>query len=75
MIAAGEEKRQKYRASGWWGDQTLSDMFLANAAAYPDRIALVDAPNREIFAFGEPRRLSYADYPAYYCVRGLAKMM
>lgn len=61
MIAAGEEKRQKYRASGWWGDQTLSDMFLANAAAYPDRIALVDAPNREIFAFGEPRRLSYAE--------------
>ncbi|HEY9092646.1 class I adenylate-forming enzyme family protein [Parasphingorhabdus sp.] len=61
MIAAGEEKRKKYRASGWWGDQTLSDMFLANAKAYPERIALVDAPNRESFAFGKQRRLSYAE--------------
>ena len=64
MIAAGEEKRKKYRDSGWWGDKTLSDMFLINAKAHPERIALVDAPNREAFAFGAPRRLSYAEMKA-----------
>ncbi len=64
MIAAGEEKRQKHRDSGWWGDKTLSDMFLSNAKAHPDRIALVDAPNREVFAFGVPRRLSYTELKA-----------
>jgi non-ribosomal peptide synthetase component E (peptide arylation enzyme) len=60
MIVAGEEKRQKYRAQGWWGDHTLADLFFANAAAHPDRLALVDAPNRADFAFGDPQRQSYA---------------
>ncbi|MGB5077739.1 MAG: class I adenylate-forming enzyme family protein [Sphingorhabdus sp.] len=64
MIVAGEEKRRLYREAGWWGDQTLADLFFANAAKYPDRLALVDAPNRADFAFGEPRRLSYAQTQA-----------
>ena len=61
MIVAGEGKRQLYREQGWWGDQTLADLFFANAARHPDRLALVDAPNRADFAFGEPQRLTYAD--------------
>ncbi|MEW4467523.1 class I adenylate-forming enzyme family protein [Parasphingorhabdus sp. JC815] len=61
MIAAGEKKREQYRDNGWWGDKTLFDMFLANVESHPDRIALVDAPNRQVFAFGEARRLSYAE--------------
>ncbi|MBA4162660.1 MAG: (2,3-dihydroxybenzoyl)adenylate synthase [Novosphingobium sp.] len=60
MIVAGESKRKAYRRSGWWGDKTLADMFEANAQDHPDRVALVDAPNRGQFAFGEQRRLSYA---------------
>ena len=60
MIVAGEEKRRIYREAGWWGDQTLADLFFANAHRHPDRLALVDAPNRADFAFGEPRRLTYA---------------
>ena len=60
MIVAGEEKRRLYRDAGWWGDQTLADLFFANVHKHPDRLALVDAPNRADFAFGEPRRLSYA---------------
>ena len=59
MIAAAEEKRARYRASGWWGDQTLGSMFLHNAATHPDRVALVDAPNRADFAFGKQQRLTY----------------
>jgi acyl-CoA synthetase (AMP-forming)/AMP-acid ligase II len=60
MIVAGEEKRRVYREAGWWGDQTLADLFFANAAKHPERLALVDAPNRADFAFGAPRRLTYA---------------
>lgn len=59
MIVAGENKRKAYRNSGWWGDKTLADMFEANAQAHADRLALVDAPNRADFAFGEPQRLTY----------------
>ena len=64
MIVATEEKRQRFREQGWWGEQTLADLFFANAAAHPERIALVDAPNRKDFAFGEPRRLTYAELQA-----------
>ncbi|MBN8844181.1 MAG: acyl--CoA ligase [Sphingomonadales bacterium] len=64
MIVAGEEKRQQYRASGWWGDKSFADLFAVNAAAHPQRTALIDAPNRADFAFGEPRRLNYAELAA-----------
>lgn len=60
MIVARTEQIEKNRASGWWGDLTLSDMFRANVIAHADRIALVDAPNRGTFAFGERERLTYA---------------
>ncbi|MBS3961954.1 MAG: acyl--CoA ligase [Sandarakinorhabdus sp.] len=60
MIVASEEKRRAYRNSGWWGDKTLADLFFANAQKHLARLALVDAPNRADFAFGEPQRLSYA---------------
>lgn len=59
VITAAEEKRARYRASGWWGDQTLGSMFLRNAAAHPDRVAIIDAPNRADFAFGQQQRLTY----------------
>lgn len=61
MIVAGEEKRTAYRNSGWWGDKTLADMFFANAQAQEHRMALIDAPNRGAFAFGEPQRLTYGE--------------
>lgn len=64
MIVVGEEKRRRFREQGWWGDKTLADLFFANAAAHPDRVALIDAPNRMDFAFGEPQRLTYADLQA-----------
>jgi acyl-CoA synthetase (AMP-forming)/AMP-acid ligase II len=60
MIVAGAEKRRIFREQGWWGDKTLADLFFANAAAHPQRLALVDAPSRADFAFGEPKRLTYA---------------
>lgn len=59
MIPAADDKRKSYRASGWWGEETLGGMFRRNAAAHPDRPALSDPPNRGDFAFGEPQRLTY----------------
>ena len=64
MIVAGDDKRRRYRQSGWWGDHSFADLFAANAAAHPERLALVDAPNRADFAFGAPQRLSYAELAA-----------
>lgn len=57
-------KRWRYRAAGWWGERTLGSMFLENAARHPDRLALVDAPNRATIAFGAPVRLSYRELDA-----------
>ncbi len=64
MIVAPEEKRRAYRNSGWWGDKTLADLFFANAQQHPARIAMVDAPNRAAFAFGDQQRLTYAELQA-----------
>ncbi len=36
-------------------------MFVTNAKSFPDRLALIDAPNRGDFAFGAPQRLTYAE--------------
>ena len=58
MIAAGGDKPQCYREQGWWANRTLADMYLANAARHPDRLALADAPDRADFAFGQPQRLT-----------------
>lgn len=59
MIVSPEYKRQLNRKSGWWGDETLAAMFLRNAAAHPERMAMIDAPNRAHFAFGSQQRLTY----------------
>jgi len=54
----------EYRAKGWWGDVTLDDRVRAAAAAHPQRLALVDPPNRAEFTGGTPRRLDWAGLDA-----------
>ncbi len=54
------EKIQDFTARGWWGEETLGTLFARTAAACPDRLALVDPPNRGDFTDGPPRRLSFA---------------
>jgi acyl-CoA synthetase (AMP-forming)/AMP-acid ligase II len=46
---------------GWWSGLTWSDLLERNRAAQPDRVALVDAPNRAALTVGEPRRLTWAE--------------
>ncbi|MCB2107498.1 MAG: acyl--CoA ligase, partial [Rhodobacteraceae bacterium] len=61
MRTTSQAKIDEFTAKGWWGDQTISDIFSAAVAAEPSRAALVDAPNRADIAFGQPRRLTFAD--------------
>ena len=59
MILVSPEKIAEYTHRGWWGEQTLWDLFLQQLRAQPDGEAVVDAPNRAEFAHAAPRRLSW----------------
>lgn len=64
MILDDDTTLARYRESGWWGDVTVDDLFRDCVSADPERLALVDAPDRAAFAWGEPRRLSFAETDA-----------
>ena len=59
MILVPKEKIAEYTERGWWGTQTLWDLFVRQLQQRPDAEAVVDAPNRAEFAHGAPRRLSW----------------
>ena len=61
MILDSPETIRAYTDAGWWGTDTLDDLFRRNAAANPERLALVDPPNRADLTIGEPKRLTYAE--------------
>ncbi|MDO9434622.1 class I adenylate-forming enzyme family protein [Hydrogenophaga sp.] len=60
MILYPADLIAQFEQRGWWRERTLADVFFANAARYPDRLAIVDAPNREALVGSAPRRLDYA---------------
>ncbi|RME40768.1 MAG: hypothetical protein D6796_16755 [Caldilineae bacterium] len=60
MILSTPEQIKEYTEKGWWGTDTILDLFLRNAEKTPDADALVDPPNRPTFTTGEPQRLTYA---------------
>lgn len=64
MILHDDGVIERYTREGWWGQTTVDDLFLACVSAYPAKTALVDAPNREAFAFGLPQSLSFAETDA-----------
>ena len=64
MILVSEEKIAQYTGRGWWGTQTFWDLFVANLRQRGDAEAVVDASNREEFAYGKPRRLSWTQLAA-----------
>jgi len=43
------------------GGITLDDVFRSAAGRHPDKLALVDPPNRESFTDGKPRRFTFAE--------------
>ena len=61
MILVPAEKIADYTRRGWWGTQTLWDLFVRHRDERPHDEAVVDAPNRAEFAHGAPRRLGWLD--------------
>ncbi|WP_342130791.1 class I adenylate-forming enzyme family protein [Hydrogenophaga sp. OTU3427] len=59
MVLVSRDKITRYTAAGWWGEQTLWDLFARNLREQPQAEAVVDAANRADFARGAPRRLSW----------------
>jgi acyl-CoA synthetase (AMP-forming)/AMP-acid ligase II len=51
--------REAYRVRGDWSGTRLNDLFAANAARVPERLAVVDPPNRAALDGREPQRLDY----------------
>lgn len=61
MILVPEARIAQFKAKGWWGDQTLDDLFLKHVAAKPDAESIVDPVNRDAIMGSAPARLSWAE--------------
>jgi len=61
MVPFSPEIIKEYSGLGAWGTDRLSDLFQRNASKNPTTTALVDAPNKEDFSIGPPRRLTHRE--------------
>ena len=59
MLLVKPETIAEYTEKGWWGQQTLWDVFVQQVSARGDAEAVVDACNRSDFAHGPQQRLSW----------------
>lgn len=60
MIVVPEDRIREFKARGWWGEETLDDLFRRHVVAMPDTESLVDPINREAIMGGAPARLTWA---------------
>jgi acyl-CoA synthetase (AMP-forming)/AMP-acid ligase II len=75
MRSSSEERIRDHRGRGWWSDRRMTDMFDAAVQSVPDRMAVVDPPNREALTGDRPKRLTFAalsDLVDGYALRFLA---
>lgn len=79
MKATPENLSKEYHESGAWSDVPLDELFRKTAAEHPDRLALVDAPDRATWTGGSPRSLTYGEadreidrLAAFYSTVGLS---
>lgn len=79
MKATQESLSKEYHESGAWSDVPLDELFRKTATEHPNRLALVDAPDRSTWTGGAPRRLTYAEadqeidrLAAFYTTVGLS---
>jgi len=61
MILASQEMIKKWTEAGAWGDKTLIDYFKDNVRTQPDKVCLVDPPNRETLVGLKPERLTFKE--------------
>lgn len=61
MQTSSRESIDFYERRGFWGEESLDSLFRRTVAIHPRRLALCDPPDREFFADGAPKRLSYSE--------------
>ena len=61
MILTSKESIREWTEKGVWGKKTLIDYFKENAAKSPDKVCLVDPPNKEALTGLKPERLTYQE--------------
>ena len=59
MRLGDETKAAAMKTQGWWGEETLADLYTRNVKTHPERMAVVDPLNRKEIDGFTPRRLSY----------------
>jgi acyl-CoA synthetase (AMP-forming)/AMP-acid ligase II len=64
MILHDAATIERYTREGWWGQTTVDDLFRACVGEGGQHAALIDAPNRADFAFGEPQSLTFRETEA-----------
>jgi non-ribosomal peptide synthetase component E (peptide arylation enzyme) len=61
MILTPKNRIKEYTENGWWNSNTLYSLFLDACDKAYNNEALVDAPNRKLFAGTDPRRLTFSE--------------
>lgn len=64
MIIVPQERIRAFKAKGWWGEETLDDLFRRHLKAHPDAEALLDPFNAPDIMGGQPERLTWAEADA-----------
>lgn len=73
-VRSSDERIARESTAGFWGDETLHDFLARNAAASPDREAVVDPPNKPELTGAAAQRLTVRelDCVSSACARELA---
>ncbi len=61
MILASEKMIRYWTDAGAWGNKTFIDYFKEHVLAQPEKVCLVDPPNRESLVGSKPERLTYRE--------------
>lgn len=61
MILVKPEQIKEYEEKEAWVKETLLDTFKESVENYPERMALVDPPNKELLVGLKPERLTYIE--------------
>ncbi len=61
MILDSQERIEEYTAKGYWGKKSLIDYFKERVSEDPDRVCLLDPPDKEQLVGLPPERLTYRE--------------
>ena len=61
MILASSSSIKKFTQMGAWGDKTLIDYFKSHVKKDPERVCVIDPPNKEKLVGLPAERLTYRD--------------